>query len=180
MKKIIIGLVGEIASGKGTVVKYLTDKYGASTYRFSTIMRDVLDRLYVEHSRETLQQASSMLRNTYGENILAKVMAKDIEKDENNIIIVDGIRRMEDIEFLKENPDFKMVFIDVTLEKRYERIIQREENADDKNKTFEEFKLDAQREAELTIRGLREKSDVVLDNNGKSEELEKQIEELLK
>ncbi|MFZ2154403.1 MAG: AAA family ATPase [Candidatus Moraniibacteriota bacterium] len=180
MKNVILGLVGEIASGKGTVVKYLTKNYGASTYRFSTIMRDVLDRLYIEHSRETLQQTSSMLRNTYGENILAKVMAKDIEKDKHNIIIVDGIRRMEDVEFLKENPDFKMVFIEVSLEKRYERIIQREENADDKNKTFEEFKLDAQREAELTIAGLRDQADAILDNNGTPEELERQIEELLK
>jgi len=180
MAKLILGLVGEIASGKGTVVDYLAQNHNASTHRFSTIIRDVLDRLYIEHSRDSLQQTSSMLRNTYGENILAKVMDGDTKNDENPIIVIDGIRRIADIEFLKENPDFKLVFIDVSLEKRYERIIQRGENADDKNKTFEEFKLDAQREAELTIGELRDKADVVLDNNGKREDLERQIEELLK
>lgn len=179
-KKIIIGLVGEIACGKGTVVKYLAEKHGASTHRFSTILRDVMDRLYIEHSRETLQQTSSMLRNTYGENILAKVMDGDTKNDAHEIIVVDGIRRIADIEFLKENPDFKMVFIDVSLEKRYERIVRRNENADDKNKTLEEFKLDAQREAELTIRELRDYADVILDNNGTEEELENKIEDLLK
>ncbi|EKE21818.1 MAG: hypothetical protein ACD_7C00122G0002 [uncultured bacterium] len=180
MAKIILGLAGEIASGKGTVVKYLAENHGASTRRFSTILRDVMDRLYIEHSRETLQQTSSMLRNAYGENILAKVMDKDTRDDENPIIVIDGIRRIADIEFLKENPDFKMVFIDVSLEKRYERIIQREENSDDKVKTFEEFKFDAQREAELTIGELKDIADVILDNNGTPEELERQIEELLK
>lgn len=179
-KKIILGLVGEIASGKGTVVKYLTEKHGASTHRFSTIIRDILDRLYLEHSRESLQQTSSMLRNTYGENIFAKVMAGDTKNDESPIIVIDGIRRIADIEFLRKNPDFKMVFVDVSLEKRYERIIKRDENADDKNKTFEEFKIDTQREAELTISGLRDEADVILDNNGTPEELERQIEELLK
>lgn len=179
-EKIILGLVGEIACGKGTVVKYLTEKHGASTHRFSTILRDVMDRLYIEHSRETLQQTSSMLRNTYGENILAKVMDGDTKNDAHEIIVIDGIRRIADIEFLKKNPNFKMVFIDVSLEKRYERIIQRNENADDRNKTFEEFKLDAQREAELTIRELREHADVILDNNGTPEELESKIEDLLK
>ena len=180
MAKLILGLVGEIASGKGTVVDYLAQNHNASTHRFSTIIRDVLDRLYIEHSRDSLQQTSSMLRNTYGENILAKVMDGDTKNDENPIIVIDGIRRIADIEFLKENPDFKLVFIDVSLEKRYERIIQRGENADDKNKTFEEFKLDAQREAELTIGELRNKANVILDNNGKREDLERQIEELLK
>ncbi|MFA6184352.1 MAG: AAA family ATPase [Parcubacteria group bacterium] len=180
MEKIIIGLVGEIASGKGTVVKYLTEKYGASNHRFSTMLRDILDRLHIKHSRETLQQASSMLRNTYGENILAKVMAGDTKEDKNKIVVIDGIRRVEDIEFLKKNPDFKLVFVDVSLEKRYERIVKREENSDDKNKTLKDFKFDAQREAELTIAGLREQADVILDNNGTLEELEKQIEELLK
>jgi len=180
MKRVIIGLVGEIASGKGTIVKYLEDKYQASNYRFSTIMRDVLDRLHIEHTRDSLQKTSSMLRETFGENILAKVMADDVKEDKNNIIVIDGVRRVEDIEFLKQDENFKLVFVDVSLEKRYERIIGRSENEDDKNKTFEEFKLDAQREAELTIAGLKEIADTVIDNNGSVEELEKQIEELLK
>ena len=180
MKRIIIGLVGEIASGKGTIVKYLEDKHQASNYRFSTIMRDVLDRLHIEHTRDSLQKTSSMLRETFGENILAKVMADDVREDENNIIVIDGVRRVEDIEFLKQDENFKLVFVEASLEKRYERIIGRSENEDDKSKTFEEFKLDAQREAELTIAGLKDIANVVIDNNGSVEELERQIEELLK
>jgi len=180
MEKIILGLTGEIASGKGTVVKYLVEKHDASTHRFSTIMRDVLDRLHIEHTRDSLQKTSSMLRDTFGENILAKVMAQDTKEDKNEIIVIDGVRRVQDIEFLRQDPNFKLVFVDTNLEKRYERIIQRSENSDDRNKTFEEFKFDAQREAELTIAELREYADVILDNNGTPKELENKIEDLLK
>jgi dephospho-CoA kinase len=180
MSRIILGLVGEIASGKGTVVKYLTKNYTISTHRFSDIMRDILDRLYVAHSRDSLQGMSSLLRNNYGENILAKVMARDIAEDKNDIIVIDGIRRMEDIEFLRKNQDFRLVFVETSLEKRYERIIKRGENIDDRNKTLEEFKFDAQREAELTIGALKKYTDVILDNNGTLKDLERQIEEMLK
>lgn len=179
MEKIILGLAGEIASGKGTVVKYLIERHSASTHRFSNIMRDVLDRLYVEHTRDSMQKTSLMLRTNFGENIFAKVMAQDIKEDKNKIIVIDGVRRIQDIEFLRQDPNFKLVFVDTTLEKRYERIVQRSENSDDKNKTFQEFKFDAQREAELTIAELKEYADAILDNNGTPKELENQIEDLL-
>jgi dephospho-CoA kinase len=180
MAKIILGLAGEIASGKGTVVRYLVQKHNASTHRFSDIMRSVLDRLHIEHTRDSMQKTSLMLRTNFGENIFAKVMAIDIKEDKNEIIVIDGVRRIADIEFLKQNPAFKLVFVETSLENRYERIIKREENMDDKNKTFEEFKLDAQREAELTIAELKNYADVILDNNETQEKLENQIEELLK
>ena len=83
--KIILGLAGEISSGKGTITKYLTDKYGASSCRFSTMLRDILDRLYMEHSRENMQKLSTMLRQNFGEDVLAKVMSEDVKKDDNKI-----------------------------------------------------------------------------------------------
>jgi dephospho-CoA kinase len=37
-QKIILGLVGEIASGKSTVTDYIKQKYGAVSFRFSDIL----------------------------------------------------------------------------------------------------------------------------------------------
>ena len=48
MKRLIIGLVGRKGSGKGTVAKILKEKYGASVYRFSDVLREILDLLFVE------------------------------------------------------------------------------------------------------------------------------------
>lgn len=175
MAHIVLGLAGEMASGKGTVAKYLIDEKCAVTYRFSTMLRDVLDRLHLKQSRENLQHLSTIIRQTYGEDTLARVMAEDVKKDTNNIIVVDGVRRMDDVKYLKALPEFKLVYIDVDLRTRYERIIERSENVDDQNKTFEEFVAQSGDESETQIAGLKEYADIVIDNNSDLEKLYDQI-----
>jgi len=179
MKKIILGIAGEIASGKGTTAKYLIDEYGASTHRFSTALRDIANRMYLEESRENLQKISTMMRENFDDNILSMVIYKDVENDNNQIIAIDGVRRMADIEFLKKIPEFKLVYVDTTMENRYERITKRGENVDDKSKTFEDFKKDHEREAELQIKDLKNIADFVVGNDGSLEDLYLQIDKII-
>lgn len=182
--KIILGFVGELAAGKGTVAKYISEKHGATSHRFSTALRDALNRLYLEINRENLQTLSTILRKNFSEDILAKVIAKDVEEDKNNIIVIDGIRRPADIIYLKKLPEFKLIAINADIKKRYERLIIRGENEDDKNKTFEQFIKDHKAEPELEIPNLMKTADIQIDNNGGYEELyaliDKVIEEVLK
>ena len=175
----ILGLAGEMASGKGTVAQYLMEKNHSSSHRFSTMLRDVLTRLHLEHSRENLQHLSTMVRKTYGEDTLARVMAEDVKKDNAEIIVVDGVRRMDDIVYLRELEGFKLVYIDADIRKRYERIIARNENIDDHGKTFEQFELECQDESEVQIAILKNHADVVIDNNGDVDALHTQIDALL-
>lgn len=179
MAKIIVGLAGEMASGKGTVAQYFVAEKKASTHRFSTMLRDVLDRLHVEQSRDHLQKLSFIIRDAYGQDTFARVMAEDVKKDPAEIIVVDGVRRMDDIVYLKQIPEFKLVYIDASIEKRYERIIKRSENPDDQTKTFEQFVAESKADAELQIAGLKEFADVVIDNNGDIESLYAQVDILL-
>ncbi|MEK7102151.1 MAG: AAA family ATPase [Patescibacteria group bacterium] len=99
MPKIILGFVGEMASGKGTVVSYIQEKYGAATYSFSTMLRDMLDRLYLPHTRDNMIDLSVWVRGHFGEDVMARTMANDIEKDPHDIVAVEGIRRPADIEY---------------------------------------------------------------------------------
>lgn len=179
MKKIVLGIAGEIAAGKGTAAKYLIDKYGASTHRFSTALRDVAQRMYLEESRENLQRISTLMRENFSTDILSRVIYKDVVNDSNSMIVIDGVRRMDDIEFLKRIPEFKLVYIKTDIKNRYDRIILREENVDDKGKTFEEFQNDNNREAELQIKDLKIEADFVLDNNGNLEDLYAQIDKIV-
>lgn len=178
--KIIIGLVGEMASGKGTVAKYLEDEYQATSHKFSTSLRDILSRLYVDISRENMQALSPALRALFGQDILARVISKDVQNDNNKVIIIDGIRRFADIEYLKELPEFKLVYITADIGKRYERIIKRGENTDELNKTFEQFRKDHEAETELEIPKVGATAHIKIDNNGSLEELYKQIDNIIK
>ncbi len=180
MQKIIIGLAGEIACGKGTAAKHIVEKYQASSYRFSIMLRDVLNRLYLEQNRDNMSRISTILRQNFGEDLFAKVMAEDVKKDKNDVIVIDGIRRLSDIEYLKIIPEFKFVYIDADIKKCYERITHRGENADDNNKTFEKFLEEHNLETELQIKDLKNYADFVIDNNGDFNHLDEQIDKIIK
>jgi dephospho-CoA kinase len=178
--KIVLGITGEIASGKGTAASYFEKKYGASTYRFSTILRDVANRLYLEHSRHNLQTLSTILRQNFGEDLLAKVMLHDVKNDPAEIVVVEGIRREADIAFLKSLPEFKLLYIEADIKTRYQRLILRRENKDDARKTFLEFKKDHERETEIYITSLKKLASHVIDNNGSMEKLYEQLNEIVR
>ncbi|MBU4257462.1 AAA family ATPase [Patescibacteria group bacterium] len=177
--KKIIGLVGKISSGKGTVAKYLEEKNNAVIYRFSTILRDILNRLHKEITRKNMQNLSTILRQSFGEDILAKVIAEDVKKENNDLIVVDGIRRMADIKYLSELPNFKLVKIIAEPEIRYQRLIQRTENHGDTQKTYAEFSADEKKEADAEIPVVMENAEIELNNNGNLEELYKQIDQII-
>jgi dephospho-CoA kinase len=180
MQKKIIGLTGPIASGKGTVKKYIEEKYGGKDCRFSTVMRDILDRLGIEKTRESVQQMSTILRQNFGQNILAKVIAKDIERLDSDLIVVDGVRRLTDIEYLKDLQGFVLVKIDADPKTRYDRMIKRNENKGDDKKTYEQFLKDHEADSDYEVPIVMSHASKALDNNGDLQNLYSQIDELLK
>ena len=177
--KIIIGIVGEIASGKGAITKYVLEKYQATEYRFSDILRDILERVHLDVVRKNLASLSLGLREYYGQDILAYALAQDIKNDNGQLIVLDGIRREADLKYLKEMDNFVLVYVEADMKLRYERLIGRNEKQDDKMKTFEEFKNDHKLETETTIKELKNIADVTIDNNGTLEELYGQVDKII-
>lgn len=179
-KKIIIGLTGQIACGKGVIKKFLIENYEASDYRFSTILRDVLSRVHVEQTRVNIQKTSTLLRQTFGENILANVMAEDVKGNNDDFIVIDGIRRLADTEHLRKILGFFLISVEASEEVRYKRVIERNENPGDDKKTFAQFQADDIAETEVQIPETMEQADYKIDNNGTWEELWEQIHALVK
>ena len=179
MAKIIFGLVGEIASGKDVTKKYLELNYGASCHRFSTILRDLLSRLYMPITRENMQNISTILRQQFGSDLLAKILTEDVKNDPHEISVIDGIRRLADITYLKTLPGFILVRIEVAAETRYQRLVKRNENADDSTKTYEQFLADGKKETELEIPEVMSNATYKLDNNGSLKDLYDQIEKII-
>ena len=179
MAKVIFGLVGPLAGGKDTVKKYLADKYKAENCRFSTILRDILKRIDVPIEREKLQQLSTILRQNFGEDVLAKVIATDVTNMKSDIVVVDGVRRMADIKYLTELPNFFLTVIDADLKIRYERMLKRNENVGDDKKTYEQFLKDHEAEADKETPIVMKKAKYKLNNDGSLEDLYRQVDELV-
>lgn len=165
MRKIVIGLAGEMGSGKGTMAHYLVDRYGFTPFRMSDMLRDIVDRLHLEQSRENISKASKMVRDTFGQDSMSRVIAQDARKSATHVVI-DGIRRMEDIEHLQALENFILVYIEVGEKARYKRLVARNENKGDATKTFEEFQKEQQMEADSRIAELRDKAHMVINNDG--------------
>lgn len=180
MAKKIIGFAGEMVCGKTTAAQYLIEKYGATSYRFSTILRDVADRLHLEHSRSNLATLSTILRENFGQDLLAKAVAQDVAETDAEVIVIDGVRRLEDIRYLSEMPEFALVYINADLNTRYERVTKRRENADDATKTLEEFKEDNAAEAEREIPELKKHARLGIDNMGSLEEFYERLDVVMK
>jgi len=178
-KKIIIGLVGQMSSGKGTIAEYIEKKYNAKTYKFSSILRDVLKRLHQEISRENMQNTSTALRQALGEDLLALVISKDVSSEKSSVIVVDGIRRMADIKYLEKLDNFYLTKIEANSETRYKRLVKREENIGDKDKTYKEFLKEQNNESDAEIPIVMEEANLKLDNDEDFEYLYKQIDEII-
>lgn len=179
MRKIILGFVGDLASGKGTVCKYLAQKYNTPSYRFSTILRAVVDRLYIPQSRENLQEISRVLRENFGQDLLSKAMARDALTDPHELVAVEGIRRPTDITYLQNDPSFHLIYITADPKIRWERLVKRNENPGDDKKTYEQFLHDEQAEADRLIKDLGTSASFTITNNGTFTELYQQIENIL-
>ncbi|MBU2542419.1 AAA family ATPase [Patescibacteria group bacterium] len=178
--KIIIGLVGEIATGKTTVTDYLKSKHNAVSFRFSDMLRDILDRLYIEKSRINMQKISTAVRQNYGDDTMSRVIAEDVKNSNENFIIIEGIRRPSDVTYLKKLPEFKFIAINTDEKTRWERLTQRSENPDDQAKTWEQFQKDGLQEAEGKVKEISDQADYIIDNNGAFEELYRQVDEIIK
>ncbi len=179
MNKLILAFAGEMWCGKWTAVNYLVKKYGWISYKFSQILRDLLDRLYWEQSREKLQKISTIIREEFWEDLLSKAIYFDLKNSDNSFIILDWVRRKSDIEILQTLPYFKLIYIDVDLNTRFDRIKIRWENTDDLTKTFEQFKLEQKCETELQIVWLKKYANYIIDNNWELENLYKTLNDIL-
>ncbi len=179
MEKVIIGIAGEIASGKDTVGKYLAEEHGAHSLRFSQPLRDILDRMNLPQDRENMVKLSIHLRKAFGEDIFSRVILGEAEKSDKTLVVVDGVRRLPDILHLENEKHFYFAYVEASSEKRYERLVKRRQNTDDATKTPAQFEKDAQLETESQIRALKERADFIINNDGTLEELQKQVDDIV-
>ncbi|OGY45612.1 MAG: hypothetical protein A3A24_01685 [Candidatus Buchananbacteria bacterium RIFCSPLOWO2_01_FULL_46_12] len=180
MKQIILGLIGQVAAGKGTITDYLKKNYQAVSFRFSDPLRETLDCYDLEISRDNMQKISTLLRSNFGENILAKAMAKRVKNSNQEMIIIDGVRRQTDLDHLRDLPGFNLIYITADPKIRYQRYVKRNENIGDDKLDFAQFEAKDQAEAESQIPGVGQTAKYKIDNDGTIEQLYDQVESILK
>jgi dephospho-CoA kinase len=177
-KKIIIGITGEIGSGKDTFCEYVKKNYpNVFTVRFSDPLKDILKMFFEDIKREDQQWLGSALKEKFGGDILIKALARKINTIETGLIILNGVRAQGEAKTIKDIGG-KILYVTAAQLTRWERVRTREEKADD-NVPFGKFQEMEIASAELPIPSIGQAADFKIDNNGTKEEFYEKIKKLI-
>lgn len=181
-RKIIIGLVGLPGAGKTTIARYLVKK-GFFCIKLSSFLEAEAKKQYGKINRQNLQDIGNEFRKKYGPSVLAQWAIKKIGNKQK--IVIDGIRNLAEIKFLKQQGDFFLLGITADPKVRYKRLLK----IKTKNlPNWEEFlRLDArdrgrgQSKSGLQVNRCLEQANYLIKHNGRSpRELYKKIDKFLK
>ncbi len=167
----LIGIVGALGAGKGTVVECLK-KRGFRHYSGSGYLKEVLLERGVEPNRDAYSQLAGEIRTADPQG-LSKILFERYERDGSGDAVMEALHDIGEVEFVKSKGGI-VLGIDADMHTRYERAVARGSEKD--NITFEHFKLQIEREenggGHHNIRAAMKMADYTIMNDGTIEELE--------
>ena len=158
----IIGIAGPTASGKTTVSNSLESTYGASRMRYSAILAEIAREKGLDPSdKATLQRLYLEGRKEQGEDFLAKEMLKRLEGVASDLIVIEGNRRLVDIDALRalareRDEELKFLFIDASVDVRLGRYNTRLTETNDTPISHDAFCTIEQTESERELAAIRD------------------------
>lgn len=136
-RRLVVGLTGQIASGKGEVVTLLQREFGFTSYSLSDRVREMAAHYRETVTRKLLQNIGDEVRHMLGGDIFARLTAALIWAEAKERVAIDGIRNPGEVEFLQKHPGFILIGITAPREIRFERMKARMRPSDPQ--TLEEF-----------------------------------------
>lgn len=180
----IIGLVGLPCAGKTTVAKYL-EKKDYARITLSDFIKEEAKKNGVEVvSRETLQDYGNKMREQFGPQVLAQLAFRKIRTENFGKVVIDGIRNLYEIAFLKVENNFTLIGITARPRIRFKRLLDRPNRP--WSGSFSDFLRHEHREEGLGSKeiGLRvrecfKKADYLIENNKTLDALRHAIDSVL-
>jgi dCMP deaminase len=176
----IIGLTGKNAAGKGEALKYLTER-GFVAHSLSDVIRDELDAVGKEITRENLVEMGNYLRQKGGPAVLALMIIEKIDPNRN--FVIDSIRNPFEVEALQKSSSFFLVNIESKPEIRFERIKSRDRENDpmtlDEFRKFEDIEATSTDMAHQNIEACQKLADFIVHNDKTIENFQKNLLETI-
>lgn len=173
----VMGISGLPGSGKGLVSDMAIER-GA----IIVVMGDII-REEAKKRGESTKETAVNLRKEFGENIVSELTIEKIKKlqesEENNVIIIDGIRSPHEVEMFKENfENFIILSIFANPNIRFERLKNRKR--EDDSQDYEGFRKRDETELGFGIGDVISLSDKIIINESDIESFQEEINEFFK
>ncbi|MFA5165952.1 MAG: AAA family ATPase [Candidatus Paceibacterota bacterium] len=179
MKAKVIGITGQTGAGKDALCEQLKKINKKAIFlRFSTPLTEALNIFTNEIKKEDQQWLGRVLREHFGEDILARSIERKIKSLKGGLIILNGIRYESERQLLKKLGG-KLVYIKADAKTRWQRVRSRKEKKDD-NSSFEKFLEMDSASTERSILEIGQKADFIIANNGSLAELKDQLKSAMR
>ncbi|MBI5148143.1 AAA family ATPase [Candidatus Pacearchaeota archaeon] len=175
-KKVLIGLIGTIGSGKTTASNYLVKKFKFKRVIMGNLVRAITRKEGLQVNRKNLLLTQKKYRTKYGNDYFIKTAVKKVEGAKRGLI--DGVRVPMDA-IIPKKAGAKIILIDASPKLRFERMKKRGRKGF--SKTFTEFKKEEAMEFKLLdLKKTFKYVDYKIINNGNEKEFFKKFNKLIK
>lgn len=191
--KKIIGLTGTNGSGKDTVGHVLALKHGYLFISVTDMLREAAKQSGLSITRENLRYISADWRRKYGLAVLVDRAYDQYQRlsEKYSGLAISSLRNPGEADRIHELGGL-VVWVDASARTRYDRIqrnLAERGRGDEDQRTFEQFEVEEAAEmrtppggdsANLNMLGVKQKSDLILNNDGTNlEQFEDFIEQQL-
>lgn len=176
----MIGVVGPISSGKGTIGENLKSKFGGTHLPLSDRLREVSlarggDKTF---PRSVLREVNDALKPVYGNDIFVRwtidIAQRQAQRHNYPVVSMDGFRSLEEAQTFK-NAGGILIGVTASQQVRFERLVARGRVGDDGWDSF----IESDSIESEWINPILEICDYVIDNNGDETQLEQQVDSVI-
>jgi len=175
----IIAFAGMPFSGKSEAVQIAKDS-NISVFRMGDAVWDEVKNRGLELNDKNVGMIADKMRKEHGMDIWARRTLDKIKSlDEADIVVIDGIRNVEEIDRFKKElgKDFVVIAIEASDESRYGRAQSR--GRQDDSKDLEKIKERDKRELRWGLDAVIASADIVISNEGSIDEFRNKVKEIL-
>lgn len=177
MKQVLIALVGLPGSGKTTASLFFS-RNNIPVIRMGKITDDILTKNKQPLNEANESKVRADLRKRYGQAAYAKLIVSAAQKEMENssMIVIDGLRSMQERAFLKRKfENIIVIFIDSLQRLRYKRIAHRRSRP----LNYGYFLKRNKEEMELGISNLKKIADYHINNDSDKENFLNNLNQIL-
>jgi dephospho-CoA kinase len=149
-KKLIVAICGTLLAGKGVVVEILKSR-GFQHISVRSLIKEELEKRDLPPTRKNLMDMGNLMRKEHGGQYWVS-MALDKYKSYDAPLIIESLRNMSEVDWLRKNCNCFIIGVDAPFETRWERLKNRNVDADLID--YDKFVIDDARD-----RGFNEPSD---------------------